>query len=82
MADGLYQVYIRIVHRSKMAYIKTNKFIHHKQVSANGELKDPVVSEYCARTILKYHHLCNRKDIGLSPWRNGRTRCVRITFAR
>ena len=62
-ADGLYQVYIRIVHRSKMGYIKTNKFIHHKQVSANGELKDPVVSEYCARAILKYNDLLNRKDI-------------------
>lgn len=62
-ADGLYQVYIRIVHRSKMGYIKTNKFIHHKQVSANGELKDPVVNEYCARAILKYNDLLNRKDI-------------------
>ena len=62
-ADGLYQVYIRIVHRSKMGYIKTNKFIHHKQVSSNGELKDPVVSEYCARAILKYNDLLNRKDI-------------------
>lgn len=62
-ADGLYQVYIRIVHRSRMGYIKTNKYIHQKQVSESGELIDPVVSEYCARAILKYNDLLNRKDI-------------------
>lgn len=62
-ADGLYQVYIRIVHRSRMGYIKTDKFIHRKNVTAKGELKDPVVTEYCSRVILKYNDLLNRKDI-------------------
>lgn len=62
-ADGLYQVYIRIVHRSRMGYIKTNKTIHQKKVATNGELKDPIVNEYCARAILKYNDLLNRKDI-------------------
>ncbi|MDE6090010.1 MAG: site-specific integrase [Duncaniella sp.] len=62
-ADGFYAVYIRIVHRSRMGYIKTNKVISPKNVTASGELKDPVVNEYCSRVILKYSDMLNRKDL-------------------
>ena len=62
-ADGLYPVYIRIGHRTKQGYIKTNKVVGRKQIAANGDIKDPVVNEYCARLILKYTDMLNRKDI-------------------
>ena len=55
-ADGFYAVYIRIVHRSRMGYIKTDKVISPKS-------KDPVVNEYCSRQILKYTDMLNRKDL-------------------
>ena len=61
-ADGFYAVYIRIVHRSRMGYIKTDKVISPKNVTASGDLKDPVVNEYCSRMILKYTDMLNRKD--------------------
>lgn len=46
IGDGFYAVYIRIVHRSRMGYIKTDKVISPKSITASGEFKDPVVSEY------------------------------------
>lgn len=62
-ADGFYAVYIRIVHRSRMGYIKTDKVISPKSITASGEFKDPVVNEYCSRQILKYTDMLNRKDL-------------------
>ena len=50
--DGFYQVYIRVVHRSKMGYIKTEMFITEKQLTKAGEIKDAVVNEFCSREIL------------------------------
>ena len=61
--DGFYPVYIRIVHRSRMGYIKTDKLITDKQILKSGEIKDAVVNEYCSREILKYTDMANRKDI-------------------
>ena len=61
-ADGFYPVYIRIVHRSRMGYIKTDKLITEKQILKSGEIKDAVVNEYCAKEILRYTDLLNRKD--------------------
>lgn len=62
-ADGFYQVYIRVVHRTKSGYIKTDKFVTDKQISKNGEIKDPVVNEYCSREILHYNDMINRYDV-------------------
>lgn len=62
-ADGFYPVYIRIVHRSRMGYIKTDKLVSDKQISRNGEIKDAVVNNYCARQILRYTELMNKKDL-------------------
>lgn len=62
-ADGFYPVYIRVVHRSRMGYIKTDKLITDKQISKSGEIKDAVVNEYCSREILRFTDLINRKDI-------------------
>ena len=61
--DGIYPVYIRIVHRRKMGYIKTNKLIAPEKIAKNGDLKDSVVNEYCARLIREYTDKLNRHDI-------------------
>ncbi len=62
-ADGFYPVYIRIGHHTEKGYIKTDKIISPKQITAKGEFKDPVVVEYCSRMILKYTDMLNRKDV-------------------
>lgn len=62
-ADGFYQVYIRVVHRTKAGYIKTDKFVTDKRLSKTGEIKDPVVNEYCSREILHYTDMINRTDV-------------------
>lgn len=62
-ADGLYPVYIRVVHRRRMGYIPTGKVVSEKQIDKNGEIKDPVVNEYCSREILRYNDLTNRRDV-------------------
>ena len=62
-SDGFYQVYIRVVHRTKSGYIKTDKFVTDKQISKAGEIKDPVVNEYCSREILRYNDMINRNDV-------------------
>ncbi|MDD6960358.1 MAG: phage integrase SAM-like domain-containing protein, partial [Muribaculaceae bacterium] len=61
--DGFYPVYIRLVHRRRMGYIKTDKVVSPKQIAADGDIKDAVVNEYCSRVILKYTDMINRKDI-------------------
>jgi len=62
-ADGMYPVYIRIVHRRKMGYIKTDKIIGPKSLTKQGDIKDAVVNEFCSNLILRYTDKINRKDI-------------------
>ncbi len=52
--DGLYSVYIRIVHNRKPGYIKTDKIVDANHVS-NGEITDPVVNEFCAMIDILPH---------------------------
>lgn len=52
--DGLYSVYIRVVHNRKPGYIKTPKIVDAHHISNDGEPTDPVVNEYCAMLIRKY----------------------------
>ena len=60
--DGFFPVYIRIVHRSRMGYIKTDKIVAPKGIGKSGEIIDPVVNEYCAKAILRYSDMLNRVD--------------------
>lgn len=64
-ADGFYQVYTRVVRRSKMEYIKTDKFITDKQLTKAGEIKDAIVivNEFCSREILRYSNMINRHEV-------------------
>lgn len=61
-ADDFFPVYIRIVHRSRMGYIKTDIIVSPKGIARSGEIIDPVVNEYCAKAILRYSDLLNRVD--------------------
>lgn len=60
--DGFFPVYIRIVHRSRMGYIKTDKIVSPKGIAKLGDIIDPVVNEYCAKAILRYSDMLNRVD--------------------
>lgn len=62
--DGLYSVYIRIVHNRKPGYIKTDKIVDANHVS-NGEITDPIVNEFCAMIIRQYSDRLNRVDASL-----------------
>ena len=46
-ADGFYPVYIRVVHRSRMGYIKTDKLITDKQITKKWRNQG-----YCSQRIL------------------------------
>lgn len=61
--DGFYPVYIRVCHRERMGYIKTDKIVSAKQVTKAGEIKDPVVNDFCSREILRFNNMTNQKDI-------------------
>lgn len=66
-ADGLYPVYIRICHKERMGYIKTDKIVSAKSVTKTGEIKDALVNEFCSREILRYTNLTNQKDLTTVP---------------
>ena len=61
-ADGFLPVYIRVVHKSKPGYIKTDKIVSPKGIAKSGDIIDPVVNEYCAKAILRYSDKLNRVD--------------------
>lgn len=63
--DGLYCVYIRIVHNRKPGYIKTIKIVDANHISNDGEPTDPVVNEYCSMLIRQYSDRLNRTDTSL-----------------
>ena len=63
--DGLFQVYIRVVHHSKPGYIKTDKFVDAKGLDATKHIKDPFVAKYCANKILDYTEKLNKVDSSL-----------------
>ncbi len=65
-SDGFYTVYIRITHQRKSSYIKTNKIVDAAHVTKSGELKDPVVNEYCSMLVRQYNDRLNRVDA--SQW--------------
>ena len=60
--DGFYSVYIRLVHNRKPGYIKTTKIVAAEQITPTGDVKDPVVNEYCAMLIRQYTDRLNRVD--------------------
>lgn len=64
--DGLYQVYIRIAHNKKSTYIRTDKVVGGKGLSASMEVIDPFVLKPLSAQIVSWLDMLNRKDI--SAW--------------
>lgn len=64
-SDGFYTVYIRITHQRKSSYMKTNKIVDEAHITKKGEIKDPVVNEYCSMLIRRYNDRLNRVDATL-----------------
>ena len=64
--DGFMQVYIRVTHRKRHGYIKTDKMVTKKDVTKTKEIKDSFVLNYCTARIMEYNDRLNRKDI--SQW--------------
>lgn len=64
-SDGFYTVYIRITHQRKSSYLKTNKIVDAPHITKSGEIKDPVVNEYCSMLIRQYNDRLNRVDASL-----------------
>lgn len=64
--DGFSQVYIRVTHRTKHGYIKTDKMVTKKDITKSNEIKDPFVQNYCTERIMEFNDRLNQKDI--SKW--------------
>lgn len=58
--DGLYSVYIRIIHNRKIGYIKTDKISAYPD--ENGVFKDVNVNKHCATAIAGYVEKLNKVD--------------------
>lgn len=62
---GFYNVYIRVIHCRKIAYMKTNKVVSQKGVSGN-EVTDAFVLKVLSEKIIEYNDILNKIDI--SNW--------------
>ena len=62
-ADGLYVVYIRVTHNKRVGYIRTNKLTVDRYVSADGEVKDPIILEVLIHRVRQYVEYLNRFDV-------------------
>lgn len=65
-SDGYYHVYIRVTHRGRQAYIRTDKMVTQKGLSRAGEVTDKFVLKTLSETLVEYNDRLNRKDI--SKW--------------
>ncbi len=61
--DGFFLVYIRVVHRKAVGYIRTDKMLTNNELSRNNEIEDPFVLKFCTERILEYQRRLNEKDI-------------------
>ena len=64
--DGYYQVYIRVTHKRKIHYIKTDKMVDQKSVSKDKSIKDPFVLQFCTNRIMRYMELL--KPVDTESW--------------
>ncbi|PXV61121.1 integrase-like protein [Dysgonomonas alginatilytica] len=61
-ADGLFLVYIRVIHNRKTDYIKTDRYVHQGNIR-KGEIADQLVLNQCAYKIKTYYDKLNKEDI-------------------
>lgn len=65
-SDNLYTVYIRVTHKKKIGYIKTDKLVNKSGIAKNKSVTDPQVLKHCNGIILNYVNIINKVDI--SQW--------------
>lgn len=61
--DGLWPVYVRLVHNRKVAYLKTRFMVNADGLSRNGQVRDAYVLKKCMELIEDYAAKLNRRDI-------------------
>ena len=57
--DGFYPVYIRVTHKKKVGYIKTDKLVNEQGLK-KGEVVDPFVMKFCSNRIVDYVDRLNK----------------------
>ena len=57
--DGFYPVYIRVSHKKKVGYIKTDKLVNEQGLK-KGEVIDPFVMKFCSNRIVDYVDRLNK----------------------
>ena len=62
-SDGYYQVYIRVTHNAKVAYMRTDKIVDKKGINRDKSVKDPFVLQACGNKIAAFSDLLNKHDI-------------------
>ena len=63
--DGFYPVYIRVTHKQRFGYIRTDKMVTRRELTAAGEITDVFVLNYCTQRIIEYNDRLNRQDTSL-----------------
>lgn len=63
--DNLFPVYIRITHKRKVGYIKTDKMVDKSKLR-KGDIKAPEILSYCSNLIRDYNDRLNAVEI--SNW--------------
>ena len=62
-ADGFLSVYIRVTHRRRALFIKTDKMVTERELTKSGEITDPFVLNFCTGRICEYQDRINRVNI-------------------
>ena len=62
-ADGFLSVYIRVTHRRRALFIKTDKMVTERELTKSGEITDPFVLNFCTGRICEYQDRLNRVNI-------------------
>lgn len=61
--DGLWPVYLRLTHKRKVEYIKTDLLVNASGLTRNGEIKDSYVLKRCMEMVEDFAAILNRLDI-------------------
>ena len=61
--DGLWPVYLRLVHNRKVGYLKTELLVNSAGLSRNGEIRDRYVLRRCMEMIEDYAARLNHLDM-------------------
>ena len=61
-SDGFWPVYIRVTHRRKTMFIKTDKVVDSKGLTKSKDVRDPYVFDILNKRVIDYIERLNRVD--------------------